>query len=120
MGDLSTHFSRHEFACKCGCGCNSVDYETLCVLEQVREYFGASVSISSAHRCASHNASIGGASNSQHLYGRACDIAVYAVSPQLVADYVENVPLKGRGGVGRYITFTHVDTRSDGPARWTG
>lgn len=120
MGDLSPHFSRHEFACKDGCGRDSIDYATLRVLEEVREHFGVPVTINSAYRCANHNKAVGGASGSQHLYGRAADIVVQGVKPSVVADWVESGPLKGRGGVGRYSSFTHVDSRTNGPARWSG
>ena len=54
MGDVSDNFSRSEFACKCGCGFNSVDVALLDALEQVREKFGP-VSITSGNRCPKHN-----------------------------------------------------------------
>lgn len=120
MGDLSTHFDRNEFRCKDGCGRDTIDYDTLKVVEDIRNYFKKPVTINSAFRCAEHNAEIGGSAGSQHLVGRACDIVVEGISPDQVANYAENGPLEGRGGVGRYSTFTHVDTRTDGPARWYG
>ena len=40
MGDLSENFSRHEFACKCGCGNDTVDAELIRVLQSVRARFG--------------------------------------------------------------------------------
>lgn len=121
MGDLSKNFNRSEFRCKCGkCGLDTIDAATLEVLENVRAHFGQPVTINSAYRCPNHNKSVGGASNSQHLYGRAADITVKGVSPSTVASYVESGPLKGKGGVGRYSNFTHVDTRTNGPARWSG
>jgi uncharacterized protein YcbK (DUF882 family) len=120
MGDMTLHFSRAEFACNCGCGFDTVDIGTLLVLENVRMHFNAAVVINSGCRCADWNKKCGGATDSLHLKARAADIAVAGVSPSKVADYVENGPLKGKGGVGRYNTFTHVDTRSNGPARWNG
>ena len=54
-----------------------------------------------------------------HMKARAADIVVEGVESWEVADFAEQV-LNGRGGVGRYDTFTHVDTRSNGPARWSG
>jgi len=41
MGDISPWFNRAEFACNCGCGFDTVDSDTLTVLEEVREYFNA-------------------------------------------------------------------------------
>jgi uncharacterized protein YcbK (DUF882 family) len=120
MGDISANFSRIEFACNCGCGFDTVDSDTLETLEHIREHFNASVVINSGCRCANWNKQCGGEPNSYHLQARAADIAVAGVPPSKVAEWVENGPLKGRGGVGRYNTFTHVDTRSNGPARWSG
>ena len=117
MGDLSEHFSRQEFACPDGCGGDTIDTETLDVLETIREHFNAPVHVNSGFRCLRHNAAIGGRTYSQHLVGRAADIWVEGVSPGVVQEYVKTL-LAGSGGLGRYNTFTHVDTRTNGPARW--
>jgi uncharacterized protein YcbK (DUF882 family) len=119
MGDISKHFDRAEFACSCGCGFNTVDVSTLAMLEQVREHFDSAVMINSGCRCADYNRRIGGATHSQHIYARAADIRVSGVSPDTVHDFIDKVLLAGTGGLGRYNTFTHADTRSNGPARWS-
>lgn len=111
MGDLSTHFSRREFACRCGCGFDTVDAELLAVLEEVRQHFDAPVVITSGCRCASHNQRVGGSPGSQHLLGRAADIQVRGVAPAAVAQHLEEL-YPGRFGIGRYATFTHIDTRN--------
>lgn len=110
MGDLSPHFDRREFRCKDGCGFDTVDAELLEVLESVRQHFDAPVTINSACRCAPHNQRVGGSPKSQHLYGRAADIVVRGVAPNDVAGWLERTYL-GRLGIGRYDTFTHVDSR---------
>lgn len=116
MGDLARYFSRREFACKCGCGFDTVDAELLEVLTVVREHFDAPVTITSGCRCAEHNAAVGGSPNSQHLLGRAADIVVKGVPAIEVYRYL-NLVYQGELGLGRYQTFTHVDTRSTA-ARW--
>jgi uncharacterized protein YcbK (DUF882 family) len=124
MGDLSKHFDRAEFRCKgenCApsghgnCGQDTIDYELVIILEQVREHFKTPVIISSANRCAWHNQMEGGVSNSQHVVGRAADIKVKGVHPSDVAEFLEDKA----SGLGRYDTFTHLDTRENG-ARWSG
>lgn len=116
MRKLSPHFSRWEFACRCGCGFDTVDAELLEALETVRQFYGLPVVITSGCRCAAHNAAVGGSLGSQHLYGRAADIVVQGMTPQGVANFLEqNFP--GRYGIGRYKTFTHLDTRGTA-ARW--
>lgn len=115
MGDLSPHFSRSEFACKCGCGFDTVDVELLIYLEKVRTHFEQVVTITSACRCPSYNHVVGGTVRSQHLLGRAADIAVANVSPALVQELLEDHP----GGLGSYNSFTHIDTRNT-KTQWRG
>jgi uncharacterized protein YcbK (DUF882 family) len=116
MGDLSKHFNRSEFSCRCNCGQDTVDAVLLEQLEEVREHFGVPVTITSANRCVRDNERVGGMPNSQHLYGRAADIIVRDVEPDDVADFLEDKA----SGLGRYSTFTHLDSRSGFNARWSG
>ena len=69
-----------------------------------------------------YNEQVGGSSNSQHKLGRAVDIIVTGVDPDDVADFAEELLKEiGHGGIGRYSTFTHIDTRSgEKIARWEG
>lgn len=118
MGDLSKNFSRHEFACTCknDCGYETVDAELIKVIQDVRDYFGESVSISSGHRCPAHNKAVGGSEKSQHLTGKAADISVYLTAPNVVQEYLLE-KYRGLYGIGRYRTFTHIDVRGT-CARW--
>ena len=114
MASLSDNFSRAEFACKCGCGQDTVDAQLLDILQDIRNEFGP-VNITSANRCPSHNKAEGGSEKSQHLRGRAADIQVPGVSPSEIAVYVdENWP---ETGLCAYNTFTHIDARGVW-ARW--
>lgn len=124
MGDLARHFSRSEFACKCGCGIDTVDAELLSVLGNLRRWANDGhlrgdnrVTINSGCRCHDHNIAVGGSPNSQHLYCRAADVVVEGKSPDQVAGWLER-SYPGKFGIGRYKTFTHIDTRTGGPARW--
>ena len=116
MGDISTHFNRSEFACKCGCGLDTVDTELVDVLEDIRRQFGASITINSGNRCEVYNRFIGGALKSQHPLSRAADIVVDGVDPKDVQDYIDEA-WPDSLGMGRYNTFTHIDSRST-KARW--
>ena len=109
------YFKRKEFACKCNCGFDTVDYELLVLCNEVREFEGQPVNISSGCRCEIHNLTIGGAPKSQHLFGRAADLMVD--DPELTYKWLcRQYP--DRYGFGIYDTFVHVDTRTNGPARW--
>jgi len=112
----SRYFKRSEFACKCGCGADTIDYELVRALDDIREHFDRPVVVTSGVRCKAYNRAVGGADGSQHLRGRAADITVYGTPPAVVADLAEQM---GLGGVGRYDTFTHIDTRH-GRSRWRG
>lgn len=116
---LTPHFKRKEFACKCGCGFDTVDIETVLMLEEIRAHFGAPITINSGCRCRAHNSGVGGSLHSQHMKGRAADIVVEGVEPSKVQAYLKE-RFAGLYGIGMYNTFTHFDTRTNGPARWSG
>lgn len=114
-----SHFSPDEFRCH-HCGelpAGGMDPDLLALLEQIRAHFGDKpVTINSGYRCPAHNADIGGATNSQHLYGTAADIVVKDTKPSAVYAYLDPTH---NGGLGSYDTFTHVDVRGS-RARWSG
>ena len=116
MGDLSSHFSSSEFACRCGCGFRSVSPDLISRLELLRSHFGRPVKINSGCRCENHNRNIGGSSSSQHILGTAADIVVQHVHADQVADWLEN-EYHDSCGIGRYKGRTHFDVR-DNNARW--
>lgn len=115
---ISKNFRVREFACKDGSDPIFIDDELVSVLQQIRDHFGKAVTITSAFRTASHNKKVGGATYSQHCYGKAADIKVSGVAPSKVAEYVETL-MPNTGGIGRYSTFTHVDVRAT-KSRWNG
>jgi len=118
-GYLSPHFTTWEFNCK-HCGTlpeQGIDPALLRVLEDVRAAFGGRpVTINSGYRCPAHNASVGGVEDSMHVEGKAADFTVDGVMPSKVYAYLDPVH---EGGLGRYDTFVHVDTRGS-RARWSG
>lgn len=113
---LSANFKVSEFACKDGSDTVFVAPELVTVLQKIREHFGKAVTINSAYRTEAYNKKIGGAAYSQHKYGIAADIAVAGVTPLAVAQYAQTL-LPNRGGIGVYLTFTHVDVRP-AKSRW--
>ena len=115
---LSSNFRVREFRCKDDTDPIFVDSDLVDILQNVRDHFGKAVTITSAFRTASHNKKVGGATYSQHLYGKAADIKVSGVAASVVADFVETL-MPSTGGIGRYSTFTHVDVRKV-KSRWNG
>lgn len=115
---LSENFKVKEFRCQDGSDPIFVDDDLVDIVQKVRTNFGKAVTITSAFRTASHNKKVGGATYSQHCYGMAADIKVSGVSASAVADYIETL-IPNTGGIGRYSTWTHVDTRKT-KSRWNG
>ena len=115
---LSTNFKVKEFACTDGSDPVFIDSDLVNVLQKIRTHFGKSVTITSAYRTPGRNKAVGGETYSQHLYGRAADIKVKGIAPKAVAAYAEKL-LPGKGGIGTYSTFTHIDVRN-AKSRWQG
>ena len=117
MMDFSRNFDRGEFACRCGCGFDTVDFLLMLVLEDLRDHFQAPIIITGPNRCKKRNSETPGASKvSMHMTGKAADIRVVDVPEEDVADWLE-ARYQGRFGIGRYIGRTHIDVRSQ-MKRW--
>lgn len=113
---LSENFTVSEFACKDGSDKIIIDSNLVALLQKIRDYFNAPVTITSGYRNDAYNKQIGGAPNSEHCVGAAADIVVSGVTPESVAQYAEYC-LGGSGGIGLYSGFTHVDVRIN-RSRW--
>lgn len=122
---LTKHIWRHEVACPCGCGFDAADVELVQAVEECLTHFEQTLPgrklnamFNSWCRCAVHNASdeVGGATNSQHLLGRAVDFYIIGIHPERVANWLER-KYPNSHGIGRYNTFTHLDRRPE-KARW--
>lgn len=86
-------------------------------LEDVRSQFGQpSITITSGYRPPVINKLVGGASNSQHLYGAAADVVVAGIRPHEVYKQLDKRH-GSKGGLGNGSSFTHIDLRGY-RARW--
>ncbi len=86
------YFRKAEFACKCGCGADSMEETLIKAGDKVRGHFDSPVIVTSGRRCATHNAKVGGVSNSRHLSGKAMDFCVSGMSAEIVLLYVQSLP----------------------------
>lgn len=110
---LTKNFQAREFDCQClECPETLIDLDHVKRLQKLRDDMGASIKLNSAYRCPAHNKAVGGEPNSIHMRGQATDIVIQGMSPDEVADGCEHFD-----GLGRYDTFTHVDSRGS-KARW--
>lgn len=87
------------------------------ILQPARDLLGKAINITSGYRSAEHNRAVGGASNSQHIYGNAVDIYVSNMSGLELFDFFVKNFGKKLGGIGLYYnenskeSFIHIDIR---------
>ena len=117
MGDLSAHFDKREFACKCGKSHDfHIDSELIEKLETLHALTGATaIYITSGFRCPEWSKSVGGYFNDAHTKGIAADIVIDGkynrLSSEAVAEAAERVGFSGIGIIDS--TAVHVDVRND-------
>lgn len=102
----------------------SIDAGTYLILSEICKRGGGSgckegdsnyIQINSGYRSPATNALVKGASSSQHMKAKAVDFVIPGMSPAKSADVCQQI---GKGGCGKYGTFTHEDS---GPVRkWNG
>lgn len=131
-GQLTKNFNLLEFYCKDSSRPRPGrwrTYRSLCqqYLEPMRKKFGP-CSVHSGYRTPAWNARVGGERGSFHVndWHDVDDVAAdvsfargTAAQWAAEAQRLRQSKRGGKGGVGRYRTFTHVDTR-DYRADWTG
>lgn len=101
------HFKPADIACRC-CGEIFVWPGALDALERLRTAIAAPLHITSGHRCALHNAHVGGAPLSMHKK-LAFDIALERHDPRRLAQLADE---SGFTGFGFGQTFLHLDIRA--------
>lgn len=87
---------------------------TLKVIDRMAAQMRARVKpFTSVYRSPTYNRAVRGRSRSLHLSNKAVDVKFYNVSARTVARAASRVRAAGhfKGGIGRYSSFTHVDTR---------
>jgi uncharacterized protein YcbK (DUF882 family) len=122
---LTPNFNIKEFRCKDGTDVPD-EYEcNVIVLAQnlqiLRDHLGEPITVHSGYRTPTYNASVGGASRSQHKLAKAADITVKSKTPKQLHTIILNLIKEGKmrnGGLGLYSTFVHYDIGS--VRRWNG
>ena len=114
MGDVSSNFSRIEFACKCGCGFDKIEPRLVFMLQRIRDALGEPLRVNSGCRCERHNAKVGGVEKSWHMEGLAADLSCASGSGRLYAvirELYEGGRIKQLAYCRRYVSrdFVHVD-----------
>ena len=87
---------------------------TLKVVDRMISHMGAPLrEITSAYRSPRYNRAVGGKSKSYHMQNMALDLQFRGVSPYHAANVATQLRSRGlfKGGIGRYSSFIHIDTR---------
>ncbi|MFH1429840.1 MAG: D-Ala-D-Ala carboxypeptidase family metallohydrolase [Candidatus Margulisiibacteriota bacterium] len=113
MGDISEHFSRKDFVCRCN-NCKEsfkISLTLIGVLEELRAHFRNRVNIVNGYRCPALNEEIGNIRKSYHVRGQAADIAISNVSLEQVFLFCETLPQVNGLGLYPLKNFVHIDVR---------
>lgn len=92
--------------------------KTAQVLDHFRDRIGKPIAITNAYRAPAYNACIGGAKRSQHMRFCALDFKVSGMPAPQAAKALRWLRDKEgffKGGIGKYNSFTHIDTRGTSP-----
>ena len=110
---MSRYFTKSEFACKCGCGRNSISSDLITLLDAAREEADTAFVITSGYRCPAHNKAVGGSPSSSHIKGLAVDIkADNSANRMKIINGLTNAGFKR---IGIHHRFIHVDIDTDKP-----
>lgn len=109
MDKMTENFYRSEFACRCGCGFDSIDTRLVSFIQKyVRDAYRAPVIINSGCRCKAHNENVDGLKRSRHLTGEAADFFVRGVELKSIYDRLCGI-FPSKYGLILYDTFIHFD-----------
>ena len=121
---ITEHFGWDEFACHNGTAVPEAlrgNVRDLCAqLEVIRAEVGKPLRVISGYRTEAYNASRGGAKASQHVQGKAADLQVTGIAPEVLHALISRLIHEGKikqGGLGLYPLFVHYDVRGT-LARW--
>lgn len=118
-------FTHDELRCKCGCGEAAMDDGFMHKLVSLRFVCNFPFPITSAYRCAKHNAQVSKTGHTgPHTYGRAVDIAISGAQAFKVVELAQSHGFTGIGikqhGLGRYIHLDDLPTElAPRPTIWS-
>ncbi len=108
------HFEDREFYCKCFrsqcAGKRAPHPDLLLRLERIRQLYRKPIVVLSGVRCVEQNAAVGGTCDSEHLVGKAADVACADSAARMALVKFALLADVRRVGIGR--TFLHLGVSS--------
>lgn len=95
-------------------GWERIDPKVRAMLMKVQKDFGRPLHLNSGFRPKWYNTLVGGALDSQHVQGLACDCSWGGINNTNKEEFIRIARYHGFRGIGRYGTFVHIDR---GPER---
>jgi peptidase M15-like protein len=120
MGDISKHFSRRDFNCKCG-QCNKefkISLTLVGVLEAIREHFNKRIEILTGHICEEENTRQGRVKKDYHMLGKAAKITVLNAPLNKVFQYMETISQIHGLGYDPQKKLIYFDLRDKNEKKW--
>jgi uncharacterized protein YcbK (DUF882 family) len=110
---LTSNFKVKEFLSGDGSRTLILNEKIVVILQLLRDYYNKPITVTSGYRTKAHNDSVGGSSNSQHLYGKAADFLIGGVNVATINNYIKNTwQLLGVHGLETSVnTHVHIDIR---------
>ena len=117
------HFSKGEFACKCGCNLVEMDKAFVLRLDQLRDRLGTPLMVSSGYRCPEYNDKISSTGlDGPHTTGHAADLRVMGHDAYRVLTRASELGFTGIGvaqkGQGRFLHLDDLPPHQGRPRPW--
>ena len=76
-----------------------IDDKLIEYIQKIRDHFKKPVIITSGYRDVNYNSQVGGAFNSLHTQGKACDFYISGIDVLTIAKYAESIGILGKLGL---------------------
>lgn len=120
MGDISDHFSKRDFTCRCK-KCRhelKISLTLVGILELIRMHFNKRLEIIVGHLCEEENSRLGGIKKNYHVLGKAAKITVAHTPPEKVFQFAERIPQVKGLGLDPAKKLVYLDIRDKNEKKW--
>lgn len=120
MGDISDHFSKRDFACRCK-QCKrefKISLTLVGILEMIRSHFNKRLEIATGYLCEEENSRRGGIKKNYHILGKAAKFYMLHTPPGKVFQFAERIPQIHGLGLDPVQKQVYIDIRDKNERKW--